>query len=288
MSFRTVTITERCKLDFKMNYLEVRKTDTKRILLDEIHTIIIENPAVSITGCLIEALVQKKIKVIFCDRKRNPLSELVPFYGSHDCSNKIKTQLVWDENLKGEIWTLIVREKIRKQAEFLSDLKKEEECLLRSYLREIEYRDSTNREGHAAKVYFNALFGKDFTRNDENPINAALNYGYSLILSTINREIVANGYLTQLGFFHENMFNQFNLSCDFMEPFRIIVDRFVYTQHFGSFSTEEKHKMLEIFQTRLEINNTKQYLNNAIKIYVKSIFDALNEKDLSVIKFYAI
>ena len=51
------------------------------------------------------------------------------------------------------------------------------------------------------KYTFNALFGKDFTRNDDNPINAALNYGYSLILSTINREIVANGYLTQLGIF---------------------------------------------------------------------------------------
>lgn len=72
MSFRTVAITKRCKLDYKMGFLEVRKEDTKRILLDDIHTLIIENPAVSLTGCLIEALMQKKIKVIFCDSKRNP------------------------------------------------------------------------------------------------------------------------------------------------------------------------------------------------------------------------
>lgn len=288
MSFRTVAITKRCKLDYKMGFLEVRKEDTKRILLDDIHTLIIENPAVSLTGCLIEALMQKKIKVIFCDSKRNPQSELVPYYGCHDCSSKIKLQMSWGEELKGEIWTRIVKEKIRKQAEFLSDLEKEEETLLRSYIEEIEYRDVTNREGHAAKVYFNALFGKEFTRNDDNPINAALNYGYSLILSTINREVVANGYLTQLGFFHDNMFNQFNLSCDLMEPFRVLVDRYVYASRFTEFSTEEKHKMLELLQQEIGINNTRQVLNNGIKIYVKSIFDAINEKDLSLITFYGL
>ena len=285
MSFRTVVITKRCKLDYKMNFLEVRKEDTKRILLDDIHTIIIENPAVSLTGCLIEALMQKKIKVIFCDSKRNPQSELVPYYGCHDCSSKIKLQISWSEELKGEIWTRIVKEKIRKQAEFLADLQKDEEALLRGYIDEMEYRDATNREGHAAKVYFNALFGKEFTRNDDNPVNAALNYGYSLILSTINREVVANGYLTQLGFFHDNMFNQFNLSCDLMEPFRVLVDRYVYASGFTEFSVEEKHTMLELLQQEMRINNTRQVLNNGIKIYVKSVFDAINEKDLSLITF---
>lgn len=145
MSFRTVAITKRCKLDYKMGFLEVRKEDTKRILLDDIHTLIIENPAVSLTGCLIEALMQKKIKVIFCDSKRNPQSELIPYYGCHDCSSKIKLQMSWSEELKGEIWTRIVKEKIRKQAEFLADLQKEEETLLRGYVEELEYRDVTNR-----------------------------------------------------------------------------------------------------------------------------------------------
>ena len=91
--------------------------------------------------------------------------------------------------------------------------------LLQGYLEEITYGDATNREGHAAKVYFNALFGKDFTRTDDLLINTALNYGYSILLSAFNREIVLNGYLTQLGLFHDNMFNRFNLASDLMEPF---------------------------------------------------------------------
>ena len=96
--------------------------------------------------------------------------------------------------------------------------------MLNGYIKEIKFNDATNREGHAAKVYFNALFGMNFNRNADNAINAALNYGYSIILSAVNREVVSNGYLTQLGLFHDNMFNQFNLSCDIMEPLRILID----------------------------------------------------------------
>jgi len=68
----------------------------------------------------------------------------------------------------------------------------------------LDWNDATNREGHAAKVYFNALFGLNFTRTSDNFVNAALNYGYSIILLTFTREIVANGYITQLGLYHQN------------------------------------------------------------------------------------
>ena len=239
MSWRTVVITSRCKLDYKMGFMVVRAEETKKIFLDEIAVLLIENPAVALTGCLLEALVEKKIRVIFCDAKRTPNAELVPYYNSYDCSRKIKAQIAWTDDLKGAVWADIVAEKIRKQADFLAELQKAEEAeLLRSYLSQIEAHDATNREGHAAKVYFNALFGMDFTRSEENLINAALNYGYSIILSAFNREIVAHGYLTQLGVFHDNMFNHFNLSCDLMEPFRILVDRKVKSMSFTDFASD--------------------------------------------------
>lgn len=287
MSFRTVVIANRCKLDLHMNYLEVRKDETKKILLDDIETLIIEDPAVSITGCLMSALVAKKIKVIFCDAKRNPQYELAPYYGSHDCARKIREQVMWREEMKGQLWTMLVSEKITKQADFLEELgKAEEEHLLRAYVEQMTYRDETNREGHAAKVYFNALFGMNFTRNEDNATNAALNYGYALILSAFNREVVANGYLTQLGFFHDNMFNSFNLSCDLMEPFRILVDRMVYRAGYTVFRSDQKHEMVSLLSSEIHINNSRQTVSNGIKIYTKSIFDAMAEKDLSYVAFY--
>ena len=289
MSWRTVVITSRCKLDYKMGFMVVRYEETKKIFLDEIAVLLIENPAVSLTGCLLEALTEKKIRVIFCDAKRIPNAELVPYYNSYDCSRKIKAQIAWTSDLKGAVWADIVAEKIRKQADFLEELEKINEArLLRSYLSQIVPHDLTNREGHAAKVYFNALFGMDFTRSEENITNAALNYGYSIILSAFNREIVAHGYLTQLGIFHDNMFNYFNLSCDLMEPFRILIDRKVKKMGFTDFTSDEKHTLVNVLNETVTINQSKQTVLNAVKYYSRSVFDALNEGDLSLIQFYSL
>ncbi|MCI8331921.1 MAG: type II CRISPR-associated endonuclease Cas1 [Clostridiales bacterium] len=287
MSWRTVVITTRCKLDLKMDYMVVRGEDTKRIFLDEIAMLLIENPAVSFTGCLLEALVEKKIRVVFCNEKRSPIAELAPYYGSYDCSRKIKAQIAWSETTKGTVWADIISEKIRKQSDFLKELKKEKEAeLIRSYLGQIELYDTTNREGHAAKVYFNAVFGMGFTRSDECLTNAALNYGYGIMLSAFNREITACGYLTQLGIFHSNMFNYYNLSCDLMEPFRILVDRTVKNMELTSFESREKHALWNILNDYVYIGHTKQTVLNAIKLYLRSVFDALNDNDSSEIKFY--
>ncbi len=287
MSFRTVVITNRCKLDLKMNYLVIRGETTKRVFLSEIAVLLIENSAVSITGCLLAELAARKIKVIFCDGKRTPTAELMPLYGSHDCAQKLRLQIAWTDDIKGAVWTAIVSEKIRKQAVFLRERGAVEKSdLLRQYVAEIEHYDASNREGHAAKVYFNALFGMDFTRGDStNAINAALNYGYTILLSAVNREISANGYLTQLGIFHNNMFNQFNLGCDLMEPFRVFIDRYVAAQQYERFETEEKHALLALLSETVMIDSTRQVFLNAVKIYVRSVFDALNDRDISVIRF---
>ena len=286
MSWRTVVISNTAKLDYQMGYMVVRKDDITKIHLSEIEILIVESTAVSLTAALLSELTKKKIKVIFCDEKRNPSSELIGYYGAHDTSLKIRNQVAWSNDIKKYIWTEIVTEKIRKQAAHLNYWNCIEAEMLNGYVNEIEFADSTNREGHAAKVYFNALFGMDFTRTAENVTNAALNYGYSLLLSTFNRCIVANGYITQLGLFHDNVCNQFNLACDLMEPFRPIVDLKVKKMDFSLFEQEQKHEMISLLKEEVIIGNRNEYLTNAIKIYTKSIFDALNEKDVSQIKFY--
>ena len=286
MSWRTIVISRRAKLDLELGYLVVRMDEIKKIHLGEISSIIIESTAVSLTTSLLAECAKRKIKVIFCDEKRNPSSELIGYYGSHDTSNKIRKQIVWPGNVKQAVWTEIVTEKIRKQRDLLLNLEKEEGNLLSQYITEVEFNDVTNREGHAAKVYFNALFGLDFTRTADNNINAALNYGYSILLSAFNREVVSNGYITQLGLFHDNMFNQFNLACDLMEPFRPLIDRQVFFMDIDEFEHEEKMELVNVLNKEVRIDGKFQYVNNAIKIYCKSVFDALEEKDISMLRFY--
>lgn len=269
-----------------MGYLVVRKDTTIKVHISEISVLIIESTAVAMTAALLSELIKKKVKVIFCDEKRNPISELIPYYGSHDTSLKVRTQMRWNDDIKAAVWTEIVTEKIRKQKENLFYFQKEEYSLLQQYMEEIEFGDVTNREGHAAKVYFNALFGKDFTRTDDSIINATLNYGYSIMLSVFNREIVANGYITQIGLFHDNMFNSFNLASDLMEPFRTIIDREVYRSGFTEFGRTEKLCLVNLLNQEVRLAGRVETVSNAIKIYCKRIFDALEANDVSLIKFF--
>ncbi len=146
--------------------------------------------------------------------------------------------------------------------------------LLEQYLQNVDEGDVTNREGHAAKVYFNALFGNDFTRsNKEDLRNIALNYGYSILLSAVNRVIASSGYLTQIVIWHDNEFNNFNLGSDLMEPFRPIVDSILIKMGDES---DFKSRMNNIMNVETYINGEKTRLSNALTIYLRSIFNALN------------
>ncbi len=286
MSWRVVIISRVAKLDLKLGNLVIRSETNNKIHLSEISTLIIENTAVSLTAALLSELTKRKIKVIFCDPQRNPQAELMPYYGSHDTSAKIRQQIAWSKETKANIWTEIIHNKIYQQAIFLKKMQKQEAELLFTYIKALEHNDVSNREGHAAKVYFNALFGQSFARSNECVINAALNYGYAILLSAFNREIVSNGYITQIGIHHDNIYNQFNLASDLMEPFRPLVDSIAYTIENEEFKKEDKYKLVGVLNQQVLIDKQQHYVNNAIKIYCKSIFDALSNNDVSCIKFY--
>lgn len=287
MSWRTVLVSKRCKLDMSLGYLEIRSDEIRKIHLSEIGTIVIESTGVSLTAALLCELIRRKVTIIFCDEQRNPCSELLALYGSYDASGKVRQQVAWTSECKALLWTEIVAEKIRRQQAMLTYAGQPEKAAqLAQYIDEIRTADESNREGHAAKVYFGGVFGAGFTRYTDSPINLALNYGYAILLSTFNREIVCNGYLTQLGVFHSNLANPFNLACDLMEPYRPLVDRIVYELTPEDFGREEKLRMLDVLNHQVIINHNRQYVSNAISIYCKSVFKALNENDMEELRFY--
>ena len=278
MSFRTVVITKQSKISYKNRFLVVKQNnDEKYIHLSEIDTIIVDSISVSISAYLLKELSDNKINIIFCDEKHNPFGELSSFYSRHNTSKKIKEQFEWKKTRKEELWSKIVQNKIINQANLLKKIRCKKYELMLSYVAEVTLGDKTNREGHAAKVYFNELFGKNFSRNDNNNINAALNYGYAVLLSTINKEIISNGYLTQIGIHHKNEFNPFNLTCDLMEPFRIVIDRFVYYNQDRVFNTEYKMDMVNIFNNNYLYLEKRYTLKDIIKMYVKNTLDAMED-----------
>ena len=278
MSFRTVVITKQSKLSYKNRYLAVKsELEEKYIHLSEIDTIIVDSIAVSISSYLLKELADNKINIIFCDEKHNPFGELSSFYSSHNTSKKILTQIKWNNKQKDELWSLIVKNKIINQALLLHKIKSDNYELLMSYVNDVRVGDKTNREAHSAKVYFNSLFTKKFIRNANDDINAALNYGYSILLSNFNKEIINNGYLTQLGIHHKSEFNQFNLACDLIEPFRPIIDNFVYYNQTRQFDSNYKLDLINLFNNNYKYCNKNYTLKDIIKMYTKNTLDCLSE-----------
>ena len=112
--WRVVVVTGRSKLDLRYNSISIRRDNgTDFIHIGEVNTLILETTTISITAALMCELIKQKVKVIFCDEKSNPHFELLPFYGSHDCSAKIKEQIAWTDFLKESLWTVIVTKKIK-------------------------------------------------------------------------------------------------------------------------------------------------------------------------------
>lgn len=276
MSFRTVVITQKSRISYKNRFLVVKKeNDEKYIHLSEIDTIIVDSISVSVSTYLLKELSVNKINIIFCDEKHNPFGELTSFYSKYNTSKMIRQQINWKKSNKDLLWCKIVQNKIKNQAIMLKKINNSNYELLLSYVNEVKIGDKTNREGHAAKIYFNSLFGKNFIRNNDDKINAALNYGYSILLSTFNKEIIINGLITQLGIHHKNEFNEFNLTCDFMEPFRIIIDNFVYSNRNRDLDTSYKMDIVNIFNSTYTYFNKKYVLKDVIKLYVKNLINSL-------------
>jgi len=116
MTWRIVLITSASKLDLKLNHLIIRSEEVRRIHLSEIAVLVLENTAISMTAALLCEMCRRNIKIIFCDERRNPYGEIMPYYGTHDATDKLRTQYSWNDDTAGEVWAEIVKEKIKNQA----------------------------------------------------------------------------------------------------------------------------------------------------------------------------
>lgn len=284
MGFRIVIINSRCKLETRLNYLVVRGEKEKKIFINEINTLIVQSTAVSMTAALLSVLVENNVKIILCDEKCNPQSEIVPYYGAHNTTKRYKWQFGLSRDIKNKLWQRIIRQKIINQSALLKKCGYDKEAqMLTQYAEDVREGDSGNREGHAAKVYFNCILPDGVSRHGGGFLNGCLNYGYAVLLSAFNREIVAAGLLTQLGIWHDNEFNQFNFSCDLMEPFRPIIDEAALSLEEGD--EQFKRKMANVLNFGVIVDGVRTTLDLAIRRNVRSVVSVLESGDVSNFSF---
>ena len=65
------------------------------------------------------------------------------------------------------------------------------------------------------------------------------------------------------------------------------MDKKVAAMKLEEFTHQEKMEIVNLLNQEVRIDGKIQYVNNAVKIYCKSVFDALNDNDSSLIRFYS-
>ena len=223
--------------------------DNLTVPIEDIGLVMINHAMVSLTIPLLNALTEQNVAVIFCNEKGMPASMLYNLQGNTTQGETLRNQLEAGEVLKKTLWKQIIEAKIKNQAALLNKMGKEGGILKPLYTN-VKSGDSDNREGIAARLYWTALFGRDFIRDRNIPgINSLLNYGYSVLRAAVTRALVSSGLFPALGIFHHHRSNAFPLSDDLMEPFRPFVDEIVFeltAQGEAELNTATKSRLIRV------------------------------------------
>lgn len=249
--------------------------------IEDVGIVVVENQRVSISIPLLNALADANVMVVFCDGKGMPKS-LLTNMDSNDCQCEIlNLQIACGEVLKKQLWKQLVEVKIRNQAALLSKLNKEGE-LLKPYYNNVKSGDADNREGAAAHLYWQMLFGKGFVRDREWPgVNTLLNYGYTILRAATARAIVSSGLLPAIGIFHHNRSNAFPLADDLMEPFRPYVDEVVYQLAESDnleLNKETKAQLIQVLYADTQFNKVLRPLSVGLTMTTASLVKCLEKE----------
>lgn len=283
MSFKQIFIKNKSYLSYQNNSMSVKNEFTDTLVsLDDIDIIIIENQQTTITSALLSNLAKADISVVFVDDKFNPTAISIGLYKNSRTSKIQKSQININKPRLNRLWQTVIYSKVSNQACVLNTIKDDE--YLYSLLKRINSGDKNNIEAVSASYYFKELFGKDFYRNNiEDNRNIALNYGYSILRSSIIRYIIAYGLNPSFGMWHSSELNAFNLADDLIEPFRPIVDKYVLNNVSKNnlISSINKQELVALLYSKVK-NNQEQStsVNEAIKNIVASYQSfCLNKRD---------
>lgn len=286
--WRTVVINRHEELEMSDNQLIIKSEEQEwTVPLEQVRDVMVAHPSGSVSFSLLQRLTEDGVNVVLCDRRHEPAAQLIPIGGHLEGAGHLLDQAAWTQRRKDALWKQIVREKITMQAELLRQVEHTAAKDVGSYVAQVRPGDSTNREGAAAKVYFRALFGDDFVRHAVDDVNAALNYGYTILNTAVSRAIVSHGYNTALGIHHCNRLNYVNLSCDLMEPFRPLVDAIVAANAGLPLDWPYMQQLIGVLQCTCRLDGKEYKLGDALDLFILQAMDVMQgeRKKLGVISF---
>ncbi|WP_334329019.1 type II CRISPR-associated endonuclease Cas1 [Companilactobacillus sp. HBUAS59699] len=285
MAWRIVHIKEGDVLRLRLDSIEIFKLDNPyRIPLSDISMIVLEGNRTTITTKLLSRLSENNIGLVICDDKYLPVGMYLPYGQHHHTAKRVINQSSWTDEQKEDVWQRVVKQKMDNQVSFAKYKGVEQERLelMEDLVSNLVSGDKTNREGHVAKVYFDSLYGKSFTRDDDCLVNYAMNFGYAIVRSCMARVVVGSGLITMLGIFHHNEFNSYNLADDLMEPYRPLMDYWINKYVIDDeeyLSYESRRNIISFMHKNIIVNGQKMTIDNSMQNFVASFISAMDSSD---------
>lgn len=287
---QTIFFTSAVSLSLKLNQMVIKFRDSDDVVtrpIEDIGVVVIENQMVQATVPLLNALAGNNTAVIFCDGKSMPNSMLMPLEANTTQQETYRYQIESSQPTKKRIWKEIIECKIRNQA-LLLDKIGENGNVLKPYYSNVLSGDSDNREGAAARVYWQQMYGQGFSRDRAGePPNSLLNYGYAILRAATTRALLGSGLFPGFGLFHRNRYNAFPLADDVMEPYRPFVDLAVNDLYEFSpdmtLNKDAKQHLAKVLVADVVIGGQQRPLEVALSITTASLAKALKDKTEHII-----
>lgn len=282
MAYRNIIIESPAHISVSNHRLTVRTEQTHHVPLEDLSALLLESNQSTITTAALSQLGQCGCAVFVCDEKHLPCGVLTPYQQHSRGLSVLQTQLDATEPRKKQLWQSIVKMKLHNQARALELAGQDAAAqALHALAAGVRSGDPENREATGAQLYFPALFGDAFTRNQDCGINSALNYGYAILRGAMARYLSVYGFLPAFGLHHKNTLNPFNLADDLMEPFRPVVDRMVWVGFQDTDTLTPAHKRQLFNCLNLDILSGGQHhsVSYAMERLVKNLGQALSEKE---------
>lgn len=249
---RTLFFSNPCRLSVKDKQLLIEQKETgelHKVPIEDVGFAVIENQQITLTLPLLQEFTENNVAVIFCNATHMPNAMLLNLDNHTLQSELFRSQINASEPLKKNLWKQTIEAKIYNQAALLTKLGKNG-SLLYTFRTNVKSGDTDNREGAAARIYWNEMYGNDFIRDRyANYPNNLLNYAYIILRAAVARGLSGSGLLPTLGIFHHNRYNAYCLADDIMEPYRPFVDELVYNLYTNGereLTTEIKAEILKV------------------------------------------
>lgn len=289
MGFRQLYIRTAKKIKLRNEQLVIVKEEEEIALpLEDLSTILLEDPNTVITARCLTKMSEYGVSMVLCNESYMPSTQILPLNVYYNQVATFKLQMEVKASLNEKLWQKIIKKKIENQAKIVELTTKDvtvEKALI-EFSKNVLSNDKDNREGISARMFFKELYGDDFIRFGSGSITSALNYGYSILHASITRQAICCGLNTNIGIWHDSSKNAYNLASDFIEPFRPIVDYYIFWNIDKiriPLDKDVRREMINLLNASVKMGDRSYKIEYAISLTIQSYIKAIQQKDSSLL-----